>query len=573
MGTFNNQITKMFLRIADSLEILDENRFKINAYRKVARTVSSMDEDLCELVEKNSLSQIPGVGKDLSAKIIEFARTGKMQYYEEIRLRVPDQLVDLLEIREVGPKFIQTMVKRFGVTDITSLKKAIKNPEILEIRGIGRNKIQKITRAIEVFETGKQRMKLSEAYDLGMLLKERVEGVCGVLRVEFAGSLRRMMETVKNIDLTVMAEDVDKVVKGISDLFSGENAQRKNKNHVQLVTETGVAVDIRIAPPQRYGSLLQKFTGSSAHNARIEQIATEKGLEVGAEGIFRSPDSYFDSEEKLYQSLGFDYIAPELREDSGEIEAATRNNLPSLLQVQDLRGDLHTHSTWSDGANTIREMAQRAYDIGYEYIVITDHSHSSRIANGLSIQRLKEKKKEIERVNAEGIGIRVLMGSEVDILADGSLDYPDEVMSELDFVVASVHSHFSMEEQEMTKRICSALENPHVDAIGHPTGRLIGQREPYKVDIDTVISTAAKHDKALEINSSFKRLDLKDSHARKTITAGVKIIVSTDAHRTWDLDRIVLGVATARRGWVKKSDVINTYPLSNLLSWLASHNH
>ncbi len=572
MESFNTQIVNIFSRIADSLEILDENRFKINAYRKAARTISSMNDDLREFVEEKSLSGIPGVGKDLSAKITEYARTGEMQYYEEIRSRVPDQLADLLEIRGVGPKFIRTMTKRFGITDITDLKEAVGSPEILEIRGMGENKIREISRAIEIFEAGRQRMRLSDAYDLGEYLKGRIERISGVLRVELAGSLRRMRETVKNIDIAVTAEDSDEFIEELADLFSGEDLRRKDKNGVQFVTKTGIAADIRVCPPQRYGSLLQKITGSSAHNARIENIAAGKGFDTDDRGIFHPPDGYFDSEEKLYRSLGLDYIAPELREDGGEIEAAVSRNLPPLLQTEDLRGDLHTHSTWSDGTDTVRKMAEKAFAVGYEYIAVTDHSPSSRIANGLSIKRLAQKKKEVQRINAESAGVRVLMGSEVDILPDGSLDYPDEVMSELDFAVASVHSHFNMEEREMTERICRAIENPHVDAIGHPTGRLIGRREPYKVDMDTVISAAARHGKALEINSSFKRLDLKDSHARKAVTAGVKIIVSTDAHRARHLDRIVFGVATARRGWVKKSDVINTYPLSDLLIWLADHN-
>ena len=286
----------------------------------------------------------------------------------------------------------------------------------------------------------------------------------------------------------------------------------------------------------------------------------------------RNGTGYFSSEEEIYESLGLDYIPPELREDRGEIEAARGGKLPALVEREDLRGDLHSHSTWSDGASTIRQMADKAASLGYEYIAITDHSPSSRIANGLSIKRLRQKKEEVEKINAEGRAIRLLMGSEVDILPDGSLDYPDEVLRELDFVVASVHSSFSMEESEMTKRICGALENPNVDALGHPTGRLIGQRDPYKVDIDAVIETAKNHGKALEVNSSYKRLDLKDSHARKAVEAEVKIIISTDAHRTQHLERIIFGVGTARRGWVKKTDVVNTYSLSELLKWLASHN-
>ncbi|MCY3826906.1 MAG: DNA polymerase/3'-5' exonuclease PolX [Candidatus Dadabacteria bacterium] len=571
MNSVNNEIAKIFSRIADSLEILDENGFKINAYRKASRNISSMPDSLEEFDGEKELSTIPGVGKDLSQKIIEHRLTGKISYYEEIKKQVPDELAELLDIRGVGPKFLRTLVKHFGVADIESLKETIASPEILEVDGIGKKKIEQISRSIEVFEGGKKRMRLTEAHPLGTAIKEEIEEIPGVLRAELAGSLRRMRETVANIDIIASADDQAGVIEEFIALGFTKEVLRRTENSARILTQTGVRTDLLVVEPHCYGSALQNLTGSRSHNARIREIAEAKGLETGPMGI-RNGNGYFSSEEEIYESLGLDYFSPELRENRGEIEAARTGELPALLAVEDLRGDLHAHSTWSDGASTIRQMADKAASLGYEYIAMTDHSPSSRIAKGLSIKRLWQKKEEVEKINSEGRAIRILMGSEVDILRDGSLDYPDEVLRELDFVVASVHGSFSMEEREMTRRICGAIENPNVDALGHPTGRLIGQREPYRVDIDAVIETARDHDKALEINSSYKRLDLKDTHARKAVEAGVKIMVSTDAHRIQHLERIIFGVGTARRGWVKKTDVVNTYGLSELLKWLASHD-
>ena len=571
MDSVNSEIAKIFSRIADSLEILDENGFKINAYRKASRNISSMPDSLGEFDGEKELSTIPGVGKDLSRKIIEHRLTGKIAYYEEIKKQVPDELAELLDIRGVGPKFLRTLVKHFGVTDIESLKETIASPGILEIDGIGKKKIEQISRSVEVFEGGKKRMRLVKAHALATEVKEKIEGIPGVLRVELAGSLRRMRETVGNIDIIASADDGAGVIEKFSALAFIKEVLRRTENSARILTQAGVRTDLLVVEPHCYGSALQNLTGSRSHNARIREIAAARGFETDPMGI-RNGTGHFSSEEEIYESLGLEYIPPELREDRGEIETARAGELPALLEIEDLRGDLHAHSTWSDGASTIRQMADKAASLGYEYIAMTDHSPSSRIANGLDIKRLWQKKEEVEKINSEGGAIRILMGSEVDILPDGSLDYPDEVLRELDFVVASVHSSFLMEEGEMTRRICGALENPNVDALGHPTGRLIAQREPYKVDIDAVIETARNHDKALEINSSYKRLDLKDTHARKAVEAGVKIMVSTDAHRIEHLGRIIFGVGTARRGWVKKTDVINTYGLSELLKWLASHD-
>ena len=447
----------------------------------------------------------------------------------------------------------------------------MEDPALRETRGMGEKKIGDIAKAIEVFESGKRRTRLTEAYRAAAPIMKETGTIPGIVGMELAGSARRMRETVGNIDLLAVSDDPAAVPEKFAELsFVGEVLE-KTAGGASVLAKDGTKTDLFVVKPEQFGSALLSLTGSDAHKRRLLEIAKRAGFETGPLGI-RGRDGYFSSEEEIYESLGLGYIAPEMREDTGEIEAAAGGELPRLLELEDIRGDLHTHSTWSDGVSTIREMAKKAISLCYEYMAVTDHSPSSRIANGLGADRLLRKKAEVERINAELPEITLLMGSEVDIRPDGSLDYPDETLRRLDFVVASVHGSFSMEEDRMTKRICSAIENPHVDAIGHPTGRLIGQREPYRVDIDAVIRAARDHGKALEVNSSYKRLDLKDTHVRKAIEEGVKLIVSTDAHRTEHLERMIFGVGTARRGWAEKKDVANTLSLSELLEWLASHD-
>ena len=572
MESPNAEIARMFARIADSLEILDESGFKVNAYRKASRNISSLGRSLAEFDGERELCSIAGVGKDLSKKIAEYSQTGKMEYYEEMRRRVPDSLAELLEIRGVGPKFLKTVVGRFGVGDLESLKRSLADPALLQIRGVGEKKLAEIRRGMDVFERGKRGTRLSDAHRLAVLMREETGKIPGVAGAEIAGSVRRMRETAGGVDIAVFAENPEAAAERFTKLsFVGEVLE-KSRNGVRILTETGVEAKLLAARPEHRGSALLELTGSPAHNGRIRKMAAEAGLGTGPLGIRGGDGEYFGSEELAYESLGLPFIPPEIREDRGEIEAALGGALPRLLEKEDIRGDLHTHSTWSDGACSVREMAEKAVSLGYEYMAVTDHSPSSRIANGLDERRLRRKMREIEEINGETDEITLLMGSEVDIRPDGSLDYPDGVLAELDFVVASVHSAFSMEEDEMTRRICSALENPHVDALGHPTGRLIGRREPYRVDIDAVIRAARDCGKALEVNSSYRRLDLKDAHVRKAISEGVRLIVSTDAHRTEHMDRMIFGVGTARRGWARKEDVVNARGLPGLLEWLADRD-
>ncbi|MCZ6527657.1 MAG: DNA polymerase/3'-5' exonuclease PolX, partial [Candidatus Dadabacteria bacterium] len=443
--------------------------------------------------------------------------------------------------------------------------------EVLNFKGLGQKKVDEIKRGIPLLKESRERTHLGKALPLAESIKKEVENIKGTEGTIIAGSLRRMRETIKDIDILTISDNTEKTVKEFTKLPFVKEVLVSGSTKGSVITNEGIQVDLRVVGPESYGGALQYFSGSQAHNVKLRTIASKNGFRINEYGIFKGEEKVAGETEKgMYGTLGLPLIPPELREDRGEIEAAMDGNLPDLIELSDIKGDLHMHTKWSDGKATIQEMAEKAMELGYEYIAITDHSPSSTIANGLSIERLNEKKLELREINKKIKGIHILMGSEVDIKTDGSLDYPDEVLKELDVVIASVHSGFKMDRDTITKRILMALENPYVHALGHPTGRLINGREPYDVDIDKLIEAALKHDKALEVNSSYLRLDLKDLHVRKAVDAGVKVIISTDAHRTQQLLQMRLGIGTARRGWVQKKDVLNTLEFGALNEWLKS---
>lgn len=564
----NKEISEIFDRIADSLDILGENTFKIRAYKKASKQLLELSEDL-KTLDKKQLVEIPGIGNDLADKIIEYSSSGKLDYYEELKKKVPPELLELLKIQGVGPKFLSLLFRQFNVKNLKQFEKTLNDKSLLEVKGIGKKKIDEIKNGIPLFKKSKDRMLISLAYDTAEKIVSQIENLKGTRKTQFAGSLRRMKETVGDIDIITCADDSKTVIEEFTKMDFVSDILAKGETRGSVITRDQIQVDIRVVKDDEFGAAMQYFTGSMQHNVRIRTIASRMGFRINEYGLYKGKEKIEgNSEENIYKKLGLQYTPPELREDRGEIESAQNSELPELVGLKDIKGDLHTHSTWSDGKSTIGEMALKAREIGYEYIAITDHSTSSRIANGLDEKRLIEKKKELEKIDRKTDGIKILMGAEVDIKKDGTLDYPDDILKELDFVVASVHSNFRMETEEMTERILSAVKNPYVHAIGHPTGRLIGEREPYNIDIDTLIESAKKYNKALEINGSYKRLDLKDLHARKAVEKGVKVIISTDSHRADHLPRMIFGVGTARRGWVKKSDVINTYSLKKLMKWL-----
>ena len=566
----NKEVAEIFERIADILEILEDNRFKVRAYRNAARNLTELGDDIEAIAERNELEKIPAIGKDLAAKIREYIEQGKISYYEGLIERVPEGLVALLGIQGLGPKTLARLFKDLGVKSLEDLQRTIEGEEILKLEGMGEKKVQDIRRGIQVFQEGAQRAPLGILLPVAETLIGEISKIPGTEGTIAAGSLRRMKETIGDIDILTMADDGQRVIEAFTKLPFAREVLASGDTKGSIIIRNGIQVDLRVIGPESYGAALQYFTGSKAHNVKLRTIALKKGLKINEYGIFRGDEKLAgETEKEIYGIIGLEWIPPEIREDKGEIESALEGRLPELVELSDIKGDLHTHSKWSDGKSSIEEMALKAKELGYEYIAIADHSPSSRIAGGLSVERLYEKKKEIEAVRKKLTGIKVLMGSEVDIRSDGSLDYPDEVLKDLDVVVASVHSGFKMDRETMTMRITRALQNPFVHILGHPTGRLIGERDPYQVDIDRVIRTAKEFGKAVEVNSFYSRLDLNDIHVRKAMDMGVRIVISTDSHHTDHLSMMRLGVATARRGWAEKKDVLNTLGYDELSDWLS----
>lgn len=570
----NNEIALIFERISDMLSVLDENPFKIRAYKKAALNISELGEDIEERAEQDNLTDIPGVGKDLAAKVKEYIDTGKIGEYEKLSKTVPLEVIELLRIQGLGPKTLALLFKELKVRSLSDLEKVLDGDEILEFKGLGEKKIKDIKKGISIFKESKERTLLGAALPVSEQVRDAIENMPGTEGTVAAGSLRRFRETVKDIDILTMSDNTEKTVKAFTQMPFVKHILASGSTKGSIIAgdglNAGIQVDLRVVGPESYGAALQYFSGSKAHNVRVRSLATKKGLKINEYGVYKGDKKIAgETEREVYESLGLPLIPPELREDRGEIEAALEGKLPDLIELSDIKGDLHMHSTWSDGKATIKEMAQSAKKLGYSYVAITDHSPSSVIANGLSVKRLTEKKKELEKADKEIKGIKILMGTEFDIKSDGTLDYPDKVLKELDVVIASVHSGFKMDIEKMTERILCAVRNPYVHAIGHPTGRLINERDPYEVDIDKLIDAALEYGKALEVNGSYQRLDLKDLHVRKAVEAGVKIIISTDAHRPEQLLQMKLGVGTARRGWVEKKSVLNTLDTKELLKWLS----
>lgn len=570
----NNEIALIFERISDMLSVLDENPFKIRAYKKAALNISELGEDIEERAEQDNLTDIPGVGKDFAAKVKEYIDTGKIGEYEKLSKTVPLEVIELLRIQGLGPKTLALLFKELKVRSLSDLEKVLDGDEILEFKGLGEKKIKDIKKGISIFKESKERTLLGAALPISELIRDAIEDIPGTEGTVAAGSLRRFRETVKDIDILTMSDNTEETVKAFTQMPFVKDVLASGNTKGSVIAgdglNAGIQVDLRVVGPESYGAALQYFSGSKAHNVRVRSLATKKGLKINEYGVYKGDKKIAgETEREVYKSLGLPLIPPELREDRGEIEAALEGKLPDLIELGDIKGDLHMHTTWSDGKATIKEMAQSAKKLGYSYVAITDHSPSSVIANGLSVKRLTEKKKELEKADKEIKGIKILMGTEVDIKSDGTLDYPDKVLKELDVVIASVHSGFKMDIEKMTERILCAVRNPYVHAIGHPTGRLINERDPYEVDIEKLIDAALEHGKALEVNGSYQRLDLKDLHVRKAVEAGVKIIISTDAHRPEQLLQMKLGVGTARRGWAEKKSVLNTLDTKELLNWLS----
>ena len=562
----NKELAKLFERMADILEFLGENPFRIRTYRRVATLIEELPEDVETAFYAKKLHHMPGIGESTLLKIEEFLKTGTIKKYEELRRMVSEDLLELLDVPGVGPKTLRVAYDQLGIRTKEEFVEALKKGRFNKIKGFGPQKAMKILKGLEIWEKSKERMSLIEAYPIAQDIVEYMKGLRVIENISVAGSIRRMKETIGDIDILVSAkrEHWKEIHEHFTRYYDITEVLAKGETKSSVILRSGRQVDLRTVEPESWGAALQYFTGSKQHNIRIRDIAKEKGLKVNEYGVFRADTEERlggRTEEEVYNLLGMQWIPPELREDWGEVELALEGRLPRLVELKDIKGDLHMHTTWSDGVNSLEEMVETAYKLGYQYIVIGDHSQSARVANGLTPERYKEQWKEIERLNRiyNPKGFYILRGAEVDILPDGSLDLPDEILEQFDFVIASVHSRF---EQDNTERILRAMENPYVNMIGHPTGKQYGYREGYPVDINRLIEAAKETGTALELNA--QRMDLSPENVRKCMEAGVYIGIVTDAHSARQLHLLHIGVGLARRGWATPDKVINTFDLEKL---------
>lgn len=564
----NQQIAKILEEIADILEIQGEIVFKVRAYRKAVETVSNLPKEISTMTEEE-LRELPGIGEAIAKKVHTLATTGKLDYYEELKKSEFAPLVDLLQIPSVGPKHARMLYERLGVKTVSDLEKAAKEGKIKDLPGMGAKSEENILKGITALFRHKERIPLGQILPKAEKIVEELKKVKEVKNIALAGSLRRMKETIADGDVLVSAVKSEPIMEAFVKLPQVERVLSHGETKSSIITKDNFQVDLRVVKPESWGAALHYFTGSKSHNVKVRTLAVKKGLSVNEYGLWKGKKVLASkTEEDMYKSLGLQWMPPEIREDWGEVELSAKHKIPLLIQEKDIKGDLQMHTEWSDGKDTIEEMARAAQNLGYEYIAITDHSPLVGITGGLDEKRVRKQIEEIKKVNRKFKNFRILSGIEVDIRGDGKLDLPDEMLKELDIVVATVHSRFNLPKEQMTKRIVKALENPVVDILGHPTGRLLGKRDPYEVDLDKVIDAAIANGKVLELNGSPDRLDLPDIWVRKAKDKGIKISIATDSHRTEHLQEWMrYGVAYGKRGWLQKEDVVNTLPLTKFLKF------
>jgi len=565
----NVEIAWIFHELADLLEFKGEDFFKIRAYKKAAKVLAGLDEPLEEIRKRGGLAKIPGIGKNIAAKLNEILTTGSLQKHEDLLREIPPGLLEIMSLPGIGPKRAGVIYERLGVSSLEELAKATREGRVRDLPGMGSKTENELIRNIENLNNRTGRLLLATARDLAEEFTGYLEVLPGVIKVEAGGSLRRWRETVGDIDLVVAAAvDPRSIMQVIASHPRVKEIVEEGQDRARFQTFWGIAVDLEVVPEKFFEPALFRSTGSHAHYQRLEGLFADKGITFDAGVVGKTGEAL--NEPKLYALLGLPYIPPELREDRGEVEAALQNSLPNLVELGDIKGDLHVHTSWSDGLNSIERVAARAREKGYQYIAVTDHSQSLKIARGLSLSRLKEQQQEIRSLNEKFEDFRVLTGIEVDILPKGDLDCPEEILKEMDLVVASVHSAFKQDRETMTARMISAVENKNVDVIGHLTGRLIAHREGYALDVERVLEAAASCGTILEINSSPDRLDLNDMNARQAKEKGIKMTINTDAHDLKRMDEMVYGVAVARRAWLEPGDVLNTMPVEELMQFLGN---
>jgi len=566
-------VAKILRDIATLLEIKGENRFRVVAHEEAARRIESWPEPIEEVWQRGELTKIPGIGASIAAKISEYLQTGKMQYLEELTREVPPELIELTRVPGVGPKLAKLLYEELGIKSLEELEKAIAEKKLRNLPRLGVKSEEKIKKGLEMLKRQKGRMLLGQVLPVVEEIVALLQEKTGVEQISPAGSVRRMKETIGDIDILVASSQAEKIMDVFVTLPMVREVLAKGATKSSVVLHDGLQVDLRVVEPVSFGAALQYFTGSKAHNIRLREIAIRKGLKVNEYGIFRIDSGQRvggEREEEIYEVLGMEWIPPELREDQGEIEAALEKRLPVLIELADIKGDLHVHSRWSDGLSSIEEMAEAALKRGYQYLAICDHTQSLAVASGLGPEDLKERDKEIREWNSRRKGLLLLSGVEVNILSDGSLDLADEDLAKLDVVIGGLHSGLNQSREKIMMRLEKAMHNPYVQAISHPTGRLINKREAYSVELDSLLELASRTGTFLEINAQPERLDLRDIDARKAKESfGLKVIISTDAHEPKSLDYMRLGVAQARRAWLTACDVLNTYDLEKLLDYLS----
>ncbi|MCX6071903.1 MAG: DNA polymerase/3'-5' exonuclease PolX [Chloroflexi bacterium] len=571
----NRELAETFDRIGDLLEIKGEVVYKVLAYRRAAESIRSQSRAVADLWREDELRSIPGVGEALATKIDELMRTGKLDYFEKLKREVPVTLVDVLRVGDVGPKKAARFWKELGIQDLPALEAAARDGRLQRLRGMGERSEARILKSIEALKARQtSRVSIARARPVAESLLERLRFLPGVAAAEAAGSLRRCRETVGDIDLLVAARRPQDVIRAFLsfDDISRVRGQGDTKASVEMAS--GLAVQLWVHPPEHFGTALQYATGSQAHNVRLRELAQSKGLSLSEHGFKQANGSIreCDDEVEVYRLLGLPWIPPELREDRGEVEAALEGRLPDLITQADIHGELHAHTDWSDGAATLEEMAEAAAQAGLDYLVITDHSRSLGVANGLTPERVRQQRRKIDALQKKiGGRLRLLHGTEVEILADGRLDFPDDVLAAFDLVTASVHSSLRQSRGRVTSRMLAAIRHPHVDIIGHLTGRMIGTRDPADLDLEAVFQAAAEQGVALEINAHPDRLDLNEAHARRATELGCLLAINTDAHRPEHFALRAYGIGIARRGWVTLANVVNSWDVDQVLRWARGH--
>ena len=575
----NQELSKIFYEIADYLE-MEGVAFKPFAYQRAALTLEIIEEEVKSIYKKGglkALEEIPGVGKSMAKKIEEYLKTGKIKYYQELKKKTPIQMEELTAVEGIGPRKAKILYQKLGIKNLKDLERAAKEHKIASLFGFGEKTEKNILEGIAFLKRSKGRFLLGKILPKAKEVYEKLKNLKEVERVDPAGSIRRMKETIGDVDFLVTPRQragggPEKIMDFFTSLPGIIKIWGKGTTKASVRTKEGFDMDIRVVPKRSYGSALQYFTGSKEHNIVLRKIAMDRGLKLSEYGLFRGRRMIAgETEESIYKALGMDWVPPELRENQGEIEASLENKLPKIIDYKDIKGDLHCHSDWDGGANSIEEIAEKAIEMGYQYIGIADHTKFLRIEHGLDEARLALQRKEIDKLNlafsGKRLAFRILKGCEANILNDGSIDIKNEALAKLDYVIAGVHSNFKMEKSKMTERLIRAMRNPNVDIISHPTGRILKRRDEYQIDFEKILRAARETKTILEINAFPERLDLNDQNIRRAKEAGVKMVINTDAHHRDQMRFIEYGISQARRGWAEKEDIINTLSLENLLKF------